>query len=198
MPGQLEPQFPGNPGAYDLAGQTAYRDYKADNVSTYDPGVLVLPVASEAGLAVRVRVHGGIGKYKTTFAVAKQGNPPVIPMPEETVGNDQLTASWVNVETPTPNETSGGYDWIVHGEYEYATVGPPREFGIDQLPILSYPYTNLRQDLLAASSLQGQNPNVLSASIKSDNLLITGGWLWPILSYPSNLLMNPGLLNNGN
>jgi hypothetical protein len=197
MAGQLQPVFVGNTNAFDEAGATAYRDYDVDNVSTYDPGVLVLPVASEAGLAVKVRVHGGVGKYKTTFAISKQGNPPVVPLPKETQGNDSLTASWVNVETPTPNETSGGYDWIVRGEYEYSTVGSPRVFGTDMLPVVSYPFTNARQDLLAAASLQGQPPTVLQNSIGTQNQLMTGGWLWPIMTYPSNLLMNPVLLGNG-
>lgn len=197
MPGLLQAQFVGNTGAYDEAQATAYQDYRVDNVSTFDPGVLVLPVASEVGLAVKVRVHGGVGKYKTTFAIAKQGNPPVVPLPKAEVGDDALTASWVNVETPTPNEPSGGYNWIVRGEYEYSTVGSPREFGTDQLPIVAYPFTNARQDAIAAASLQGQSLNTLAASIDTEGLLATGGWLWPILSYPSNLLMNPNLLGNG-
>lgn len=197
MAGQLQPRFVGNTGAYDIAGQSAYRDYDVDNVSTYDPGVIVLPVASETGSAVKVRVHGGVGKYKTTFNIAKQGNPPVVPLPKDTNGDDALVASWVNVETPTPNEQSGGYDWIVRGEYEYCTVGPPRIFGTSMLPVVSYPYVNIRQDLLGASTLQGQPPEVLQNSIETQNQLVTGGWLWPILSYPSNLLMNPNLLGNG-
>lgn len=184
----------GNEDAYDIAGQSSYSQYKVDNVSGFDPGVLVLPVASETSNSVQVRCHGGLSTRRVTFDIRKQGNPPVIPLPSDNVGVDVLTSAEVNVLTPSPDLQSGGYDWTVKGEYLYVTEGEARVFGVDQLPLTSYPYINERQDTIAAESLLGRTPITLSSEIKQAHLVVTGGWVWPIMTYPTNLLMNPNLL----
>lgn len=183
----------GNENAYDIAGQSSYSQYKVDNVTGFDPGVLVLPVASETSQSVQVRCHGGLSTRTVTFDIRKQGNPPVVPLPEN-VGTDVLTSAEVNVLTPSPDLQSGGYDWTVKGSYSFVTEGECTVFGVDQLPLVSYPYINERQDTLAAESLKGRTAITLASEIKQAHLVVTGGWVWPLTTYPTNLLMNPNLI----
>jgi len=184
----------GNDDAYDIPGQTAYKRYAVDNVNNYDAGVMVLPVGSEASATVTVRVHGGYGQRTVKYTIAKQGNPPVVPLPSLTVGADVLIDAVVNVPTPTPNPQTGGYDWTVQGQYNYVTSGTSRVFGTDILPVTSYPYVNITQDSIAALSIQSQGAQGLSDELKESNAIATGGWIWPLTVFPSNLLMNPNLL----
>ena len=48
---------------------------------SYDPGVLVLPVASLDSRTVRVRVHGGYSTRTVRFAMTREDNPPILPKP---------------------------------------------------------------------------------------------------------------------
>lgn len=180
--------------SYDFPGSSAYRKYEVNNVHRIISGVLVLPVASESSQSVQVRMHGGQGVRRIKFDIAKEGNPPVVPLPSDTVGDDALISADVNILTPTPNDQLGSYNWIVRGEYEYMTVGAAREMGADQLPLTSYPYLNIRQDMIAGASLSGKTPAQLESELIQTNALTVGGWLWPLTVFPSNLCMNPNLI----
>jgi len=191
----LLPTFVGNTDAYDIPAKSAYKKYNVDNVHTISPGLLILPVASETAETVTVRVHGGFEKRTVSFDIAKQGNPPVIPLPADTE-LDTLVNSEVNVITPSPDETTGGYNWTVKGQYEYVTTGTIRKFGVDQLPVTGYPFMNPRQDIVAAQSLsQGGDTITLEANLVQAQVVAQGGWLWPFTIYPSNMLMNPNLIS---
>lgn len=185
------PTLLGNADAFDLADQTAYVKYKADTAHSYDPGVLVLPVASEAAMSVHVRIHGGQGRRTVTYDIRKQGNPPVAPSPSLVIGDEYLTGATVTVPTAVPNPQTGGYDWTLQGEYTYVDTGRGRLPGRDLLPAVGYPFLNPAQDTIAVQSLNGGTVAQLESELKSTGVLSTGGMVWPLTVYPSNLMMNP-------
>jgi len=182
----------GNNRAYDLAEATNYQDYTVDNVHEYDPGLFVLPVASEVSETVTVRVHGGYGKRIIKYNIAKTGNPPVVPMPKATVGDDTLVSSVIHAPTPIPNLANGNYDWTVSGTYIYVNAGGSRVPGETTLPAVGYPYSIAVQDARAQQS--GQTEDEIITEIKVNNLIMDGGWVWPLVSFPTTLMMNPNLI----
>lgn len=181
----------GTPDSFDLADQSAYIRYAANQEHKYDPGVFVLPVASETSSAVVVRCHGGVGSRVVTFDLKKQGNPPVAPAPSLTIGTERLVAASVSVPTPSPNPQIGSYDWNLRGTYVYYDTSDPRIPGRDQLPAVSFPFVNPAQDSLAAQSLQGRETETFENEMISAGVLQGGGLLWPITVYPSKMMMNP-------
>lgn len=184
----------GSNEAYDLGARSAYVNYDVDNVTSVSSGLLVLPVASESATTVTVRVHGGLGKRTVKFDIAKRGNPPVIPLPADTA-SDTLINSQVNVITPHPDDTTGGYNWAVQGTYEYITTGTLRQFGVDQLPVTAYPYMNIRQDAMATQAIQNYGSSVsMEQEMIQSGAVPQGDWIWPLTVYPSNMLMNPNLI----
>lgn len=181
--------FNGNSKAYDLSEVSNYQDYYVDNIHDYDPGVFVLPVASEVSEAVVVRCHAGLSKRTIKYRAVKTGNPPVVPLPKATVGNDRLVSSVISAPTPLPNLANGNYDWAVTGTYMYITAGEARVPGEVTYPGVGYPYSIPIQDARAQQS--GQSEDEIISEIKTNNLLIDGGWVWPLVSFPTTLLMNP-------
>lgn len=185
----------GNTGAIDLIdGASTYTGFDTNSQYSYDPGVMVLPVASEASLTVTVRQHGGYGKRSVTFDITKTGNPPVVPSAEDTVGNDKLVSARIDIPTPTPNIPTGGYDWAVRGQYEYVTTRQPRIPGAAVFPAVSYPYPLEAQDVIASVSVGNLTPTQYQSQLKSTNIIVQDKWLWPLTVYPSNLLGNPSLI----
>ena len=183
----------GSTDAYDIPARSAYQKYEVDNVVSVSSGLLVLPVASETGDTVVVRVHGGLSKRTVHYDIVKQGNPPVLPLPQDT-DLDTLVTSQVNVMTPTPNENTGTYDWRAEGKYEYVTSGTQRQLGVSELPIMGFPYPNLRQDMLGAG-LAPEGTEVLAQQYIEAGAVPNGQWFWPFTVYPSNMLMNPNLIS---
>ena len=184
----------GSNEAYDLGGKSAYVTYDVDNITSVSSGLLVLPVASETAETVTVRVHGGMGKRVVKFDIAKKGNPPVIPLPADTA-SDTLVNSQVNVITPHPDDTTGSYNWAIQGTYEYVTTGTLRQFGVDQIPVTGYPYSNPRQDALAGDAIANfGDPVSMEQQMIQSAAVPQGNWIWPLTVYPSNMLMNPNLI----
>lgn len=123
--------YDGNPRAY-TGGYEHVTDHE------YDPGVLVLPVASSASKTVKVRVHGGYSVRRVKFDVARDGNPPVIPEPTDIEGvtrSDILVSCVVSAPLPFPNFTTGSQTWQVQGEYVF--VGK----GVETVAVTSVPPT---------------------------------------------------------
>lgn len=178
--------------AFDVAEASNYVRYKVDNRHTYDPGTITLPVASETSLSVTVRQHGGQSQRIVDFDVAKAGNPPVLPGPVVQGTVDKLQSAEVNIETPSPDSKSGGYNWKAKGRYVYSANGA-RVPGEDMLPQTGYPFPTL-QDQYAVQTLAGQTPVGLANTLDRGQFLYSGGWLWPLTVYPSNFLMNPELI----
>ncbi len=184
-----------NVAAFDLVdGQASYTRYNADSVYSFEPGTLILPVASESALTVTVRQHGGFGTRTVQFDIQKQGNPPVIPGSAELVGNDRLISSVVNVATPAPNPSNGGMNWRVQGEYKYITRSDPRVPGMDILPAVAYPFPLPAQDTIAQQTFAGTNQTAVQNYWRQNNTILNTPWAWTVTSYPSNLLANPLLL----
>lgn len=186
----------GNTNAIDLKnGQSAYGRYNADSNFYYDAGLFVLPIASETASTVTVRCHGGYAERRVKFDISKNGNPPVIPSAEDTVGNDKLTGAALTVETPAPNMNTGGYNWTVRGEYRYVTTTSPRIPGSSLFPAVGYPFPLLQQDTLARKSVGGTTPQQASNKLKTDNTILQDEWVWPLTIFPSNLLGSPSLIS---
>lgn len=184
----------GNSNAFDLIdGATAYSGYLGDTQYAYDAGVMILPVASETSLTVQVRQHGGYGTRRVTFDVAKQGNPPIVPAPDNTL-RDTLVSTAVSVPTPTQNPNTGTFNWRVKGQYDYVTSSNPRIPGVHMLPTISYPYPTPVQDAISAQTFSSQTPEQVANQMIQDDSVLSTKWAWTLTSYPSNLLMNPELL----
>lgn len=184
-----------NVNAFDLVdGQSSYSKYNADSIYSFDPGTMVLPVASETSLTVTVRQHGGYGTRTVQFDIQKQGNPPVIPGAAETVGADRLVSSIVNVNTPSPNPSTGGMNWTVKGEYQYVTRSNPKIPGLDILPAVAYPYPLPAQDAIAQQTFSGTNQARVQEEWIQKGVILGTPWAWTVTSYPSDLLANPILL----
>lgn len=189
------PTLRGNPNAFDLTdGPSTYGRFDSDSDYQYASGLMILPVASELSATVQVRQHGGYGTRTVTFDVAKQGNPPVIPAASEYVGNDRLLGTSLIVSTPSPNSTTGGYNWTIKGTYTYATAESPRIPGESMFPTVGYPYPNPAQDEIAARSFGYLDPENYAERMKSEGDILTDNWIWAATMYPSNLLGNPVII----
>lgn len=185
----------GNQGAFDLIdGASSYGRFNSISDYSYDAGVLILPVASEAALTTTVRTHGGMGTRRVSFNAAKQGNPPVVPSAEDFVGNDRLNTARLLVNTATPNPNTGGYNWTISGEYTYTTTESPRIPGQSMFPAVSYPYPNPTQDVIASGTFKSETPEQVALKMRAAGTILQSEWIWPITTFPSNLLGNPILI----
>lgn len=93
---------------------------------SYDPGVLVLPVASEDSRTVRVRVHGGYSTRTVRFAMTREDNPPILPKPEDVMNKDRtdvLVSCDLHLPLPVPSSTPNHLTWSASGEYVFVGTG---------------------------------------------------------------------------
>jgi hypothetical protein len=198
----------------DSALQPAYKDTAVDNAYSYDPGILILPVASATpGKVVSVRVHGGVGFRTVSFAATKSNTPPILPVAQDLIDpiaptvnpndpnnpipynvTDALVGASINIHAPTTNGSDTGYDWSVGGTYTYVTVrhpdkGGPRIPGRSVLPAGRMPYPTM-QDILtnsfsSSSSIDDNEQYFLNVQ-PSVTDIISGDYLWPFTVLPPN------------
>lgn len=93
---------------------------------SYDPGVLVLPVASSDSRTVRVRVHGGYSTRTVRFAMTREDNPPILPKPEDVKNKDRtdvLVSCDLHLPLPVPSSTPNHLTWSASGEYVFVSKG---------------------------------------------------------------------------
>lgn len=150
----------------DSALSGSYRDTAVDTTHTYDPGILVLPVASLTPKTAVVRVHGGYGMRTQNMAGIKKDTPPILPTARDIRDpitgrvSDTLVGATVSILQPTPNPTGLGYDWTVSGQYTFVTTRPaadggPRVPGLSVLPAARLPFPITPQDPAATSIIGG-------------------------------------------
>lgn len=171
----------GNDYAYDRASSNAYRSFDTDNVYDYDSGVMVLPVGSKTAATVTVRYHGGFGTRRVRFSTVKNGNPPVLPAPNDTA-YDKLISAHISLPIPVPDHATNGFVWAAQGEYKYVTSGTPRIPGRDYFPIVPRPYA-VPQDNVSAAAIQGTTLNTLANNIQSSDFQ-SGTYQWPFIIMP--------------
>lgn len=181
----------GNQDAFEIGEASSYSRYKADTTHEFKPGVMILPVASEAGRAVVVQMHGPISQRIVTFDVAKEGNPPVVPAPSTQWGDEYLSVASVTIPTPIPNMTNSGYNWAVKGQYIYVKTGAGLQPGVNDLSTVGYPYLNPAQDGLAQQSIGSMSLSSFKRTLIDSSAINTGQYIWPLTVYPSDMLMNP-------
>lgn len=215
MPSELQATFTGavgNPDALDINQAKDYTSYDVDTEYLYDPGFMVLPVASVAAKTVKVQYHGGHGKRIVKFAASKRGNPPVVPAPgninevtvvvdpitnvQSTIVNeaDTLVGASAVVPIPVINTQTGSYDWRIAGTYVYVTKDDPRIPGRDQLPTAGRPAPVQPQDTIAQATLNGASTLEQVDNRIALNDLQAGTYIWPFTVYPANWF-NPNLLS---
>lgn len=180
----------GNADAWDREQANAYRGFESDSDFSYDPGVMVLPVASQDPKTVKVRFHGGFSKRVVSFTARKNGNPPVVPAPDDT-DRETLVMATVTVKTPVPDTTNNGYVWFVSGNYTYYNNDKPRIPGEDFLPAISRPYP-VPQDAVGQEMLRGTSLEALQNNISSSDF-DRGTYLWPFTVMPK-IFFNPNLV----
>lgn len=176
--------------AVEENGIQDYESYNQDHAYQVDSGVVQLPVASRVSAHRLIRLHGGIGARRVTFAASRHGRPPFIPAATDLAG-DTLLGTTLVASLPRPNEAAGGFDWSVTGEYVYAQ-NVPRTPGADAFPVGSFPFVLPTQQTIA-SALVKTVPVPYSPS--NFNLFFTaagerivdpesGAYVWPFLVLP--------------
>lgn len=180
----------GNPDAFDRNQSNSYRHYHTDSQYTYDPGVMVLPVANATPTTVKVRYHGGHGTRTVEFDAMKNRNPPIIPAPQDTT-RDVLIGASVNLPIPIPDATNNGYVWRASGKYTYVTNNTPRIPGEDFLPLVQHPYP-VPQDEVALGMLGDQSVESLQNQIQASDFE-RGTYLWPLTIMPK-IFFNPAMV----
>lgn len=174
--------------AFDGGPQHYRAGFPQTTAFEYDPGVLVLPVASETSAAVKVRVHGGYTVRRVNFDVVRANNPPIIPKPEDiansATGRDEVLVS-CNLDIPLPSETPNdtGLTWQVRGEYVFVET-KARVPGTDLLPLGGYPYSLGNVDQLAGAAYQAASGNLQALSELMKPLVASDKHLWPITVLP--------------
>lgn len=186
----------------DGGGHQYTQGYPHTTTHEYDPGVLVLPVASSTSKVVKVRVHGGYSIRRVAFDVVRNNNPPIIPKPEDIVGDkrtDYLTACTISTPLPIETNTTGGLQWKVMGEYTFVTAGKTdadpaaRVPGEDLLPLGGYPYPLGLVDSIGNAALTLTGGNLQAYSDLQIPLVATDQHVWPFTSLPP-YTFNPDLL----
>jgi hypothetical protein len=171
----------GNDFAFDRAQSNNYRKYQTDSTFTYDPGVMVLPVASDTPMTVTVRYHGGYGTRTVAFDAMKNGNPPILPAANDT-DDDKLIGATINVGIPIPDTINNGYIWSAQGTYRFVTLDDPRIPGRDYFPAVQRPYA-VPQDDVALGMLGGGTIDDVKDSITPSDFQ-RGTYSWPFTIYP--------------
>ena len=176
---------------------------------SYDPGVLVLPVASEDSRTVRVRVHGGYSTRTVRFAMTREDNPPILPKPEDVINKDRtdvLVSCDLHLPLPVPSSTPNHLTWSASGEYVFVGTGlestvtttvpasPPvtttsrtpaaRVPGRDLLPLGGYPFPLGIPDTIASDIAAG-NTDLKAYSISQTPLVATDRHVWPFPLFPT-------------
>jgi hypothetical protein len=174
----------GNPDAFDIKAGHEYTGYRQNSTFTYDPGVVVMPLASRTPRTAVVRLHGGFGIRNVTVAASKKGSPPILPAAVDT-DRDTLIACSVDIPLPAFSTDSPTFDWTAVGNYSYVTTGTdgPRVPGKDMLPAGQYPFPLPMQDAaVALLSEGGATPETVAADLRA--LIPYGNYLWPFTTYP--------------
>lgn len=179
------------PQAFDGGGKHYDAGYPQVTEHSYDPGILVLPVASSTSKVVKVRVHGGYSVRKVKFDVQRQNNPPIIPSPTDVEGlarNDLLVDCIIEAPLPVPTGNQGGLTWSIRGEYTFVAQGvstrpAARVPGTDMLPLGGYPYSLGETDVVAGTVLSsGASLYALSTSMAP--LAASDDHVWPFTIIP--------------
>lgn len=121
-----------------------YTGYSQSHGYTYDPGLLVMPLAD--GGHVVVRVHQGVGFRQVGWDATKRDTPPVVPTAGDVVDTNGATTATllgaaVTAPLPAVNPAGNGYDWSVSGVYTYVLTNPLTFDGSEGIPTGDYPFT---------------------------------------------------------
>lgn len=188
--------------AFDGGGEHYISGYPHTTDHDYDPGVLVLPVASSTSKTVKVRVHGGYSTRRVRFNVQRNNNPPIIPKPEDIVGRtktDVLVSCSISTPLPTETTSAGGLSWQVAGEYLFVSTGTAttdvaaRKPGTDMLPLGGYPYGLGVADTIASAVYPGTDGNLTAYSLSQIPLVSNDNHVWPFTILPP-FVFNANLL----
>lgn len=168
--------------AIEIAGAGDYDESTIRNQYVTVPGVIQCPIAQQTAGHRLIRLHGGYGTRVVKWTAERSGRPPVIPAAVNTsVDGDTLLGYSVMPTAYRPNNTAGGYDWHVSGEYTYAQE-TPRIPGQDALPAGAFPFGLTLQDGLASAivapmNITGGQPDYVT--IGADTFRSDGNYYWP-------------------
>lgn len=145
-----------------------YQDYRMSNQYTYDPGVLVLPVAGPDGTAPRIiKIHAAIGRRIAVMNAVKVDTPPILPrMGRNTKEGDVFVGGSLSLPLPQVNAQQTGFNYKASAQYEYVQPVTPRGYNDnDAFQTGCYPFPLILIDGLASGNpsqtvgVQG-NPDV--------------------------------------
>ncbi len=107
-----------------------YSSYNSDNGYSYNPGVLVIPVAGpDSGESVRiVKIHAKIGLRSVSFDASKSNTPPWFPqIATDTPSGDVFIGGAVAMPLPKLSSDQGQLIYSVSGAYQYVQASGPRD-----------------------------------------------------------------------
>ncbi len=120
-----------------------YYTYEQGNEYTYDPGLLVLPVAGPDGSLPRViKIHAAIGSRSIVTNAVKVDTPPIMPsLGVNTSEGDIFLSGVLSVPLPQINSNQNGFNYFANFQATYLQPGPPRGYtDIDCFQTGNYPF----------------------------------------------------------
>lgn len=131
-----------------------YFTYQQGNNYSYDPGLLVLPVAGPDGSPPRViKTHAAIGSRSINVHAVKVDTPPVMPsLGVNTAEGDIFLGGYLSVPLPQINSNQNGFNYFADFQATYLQPGPPRGFtDYDCFQTGNYPFAIPLIDALAST-----------------------------------------------
>ncbi len=122
-----------------MSTSDGYSQYTQAHEYGQTTGTVIAPSSNRSGTARVLRLGCAYGTRTVSFQATRNGMPPILPTPTDTVGDTFVSGS-VTLPLPVPDSRGGGYTFRGHGVYTYLQ-NELRVPGTDPLPTGAYPFS---------------------------------------------------------